>query len=249
MHIKRHQKALQQKKEFLDVCWISSLVWTIHKLTDVFWSTTLWLLKGFLRPDSLFDVGLLTRCKSRPSKEQHCLPCLEWSFWTCFAMHWFLMDHWWTGHLSCAHGLHQRLQPVSKDGQTVSFKGNVNPVTDTAPPAGLVLISDNRIPAQPHHTGTCMSSPSLLWRWSPWQLFSLQTLRLVNLWTQKSSKNLSWEGKKNIFGDATSSALQDYGHVLYKNHQIPKRWAAYQSKAVTGELPVYNLLEYQTSSL
>lgn len=30
--------------------------WTIHKLTGVFWSTTLRLLKCFLRPDSLFDV-------------------------------------------------------------------------------------------------------------------------------------------------------------------------------------------------
>lgn len=43
----------------------------------------------------------------------------------------------------------------------VSDEENVTPAIDTAPSDGLVLELYNRLPAQPPHTNTCMSSPSL----------------------------------------------------------------------------------------
>lgn len=63
----------------------------------------------------------------------------------------------------------ERLQQV-QEGKWV----NVNPGIGTVPPAGLVLDLYNRIPAQPHHTSTCMSSPLMqLIAQPPCLLFSL----------------------------------------------------------------------------
>lgn len=41
-------------------------------------------------------------------QEQHCLPCLEWSFWKWLAKHWFLTHLRWTGHLSAVRCLYQK---------------------------------------------------------------------------------------------------------------------------------------------